>query len=143
MCHGIAGPTVALSFSGDSQQTTDKEIAMPDTQATSWRSLVYGTPVVSSDDDRLGEVREVLGSDAEDIFHGLRVRLTHQRRDVMIAADAVTDMSDGGVRTSLPASAIEALATYDETATYHLASVGWLRKHLGWQRDRESDEEPG
>jgi len=121
----------------------DKEIDMPDTQATSWRSIVYGTPVVSSDDDRLGEVREVLGSDAEDIFHGLRVRLTHQRRDVMIAADAVTDMSDVGVRTSLPASEIEALATYDETATYHLASVGWLRKHLGWQRDRESDEEPG
>ena len=116
---------------------------MPDTQATSWRSIVYGTPVVSSDDDRLGEVREVLGSDAEDIFHGLRVRLTNQRRDVMIAADAVTDMSDVGVRTSLPASEIEALATYDETATYHLASVGWLRKHLGWQRDRESDEEPG
>jgi hypothetical protein len=116
---------------------------MPDTQATSWRSIVYGTPVVSSDDDRLGEVREVLGSDAEDIFHGLRVRLTNQRRDVMIAADAVTGMSEAGVRTSLPASVIEALATYDETATYHLASVGWLRKHLGWQRDSESDEEPG
>ena len=47
------------------------------------------------------------------------------------------------VRSSLPASVIEALATYDETATYHLASVGWLRKHLGWQRDSKSDEEPG
>ena len=116
---------------------------MPGTQATSWRSIVYGTPVVSSDDQQLGEVREVLGSDAEDIFHGLRVRLTHQRRDVMIPADAVTSMTDAEVRTSLPAAAVEALPTYDETATYHLASVGWLRKHLGWQRDRESDEEPG
>ena len=48
---------------------------MPDNQATSWRSIVYGTPVVSSDDDRAGDVREVRGSDAEDIFHGLRVRL--------------------------------------------------------------------
>ena len=116
---------------------------MPDTHATSWRSIVYGTPVISSDDDRLGEVREGLGSDAEDIFHGLRVRLTHQRRDVMIAANFVISMSDDGVRTSLQASAIEALPTYDETATYHLASVGWLRKHLGWQRDSKSDEEPG
>ncbi len=116
---------------------------MPDTQATSWRSIVYGTPVVSSDDDRVGEVREVLGSDAEDIFHGVRVRLTQQRRDVMIAADAVTEMSDAGVRTSLSATEVAALATYNETATYHLASVGWLRKHLGWQRDKESDEEPG
>jgi hypothetical protein len=126
-----------------SLQLSDKENAMPGTQATSWRSIVYGTPVVSSDDQQLGVVREVLGSDAEDIFHGLRVRLTDQRRDVMIPADAVTSMTDAEVRTSLPAAAVEALTTYDETATYHLASVGWLRKHLGWQRDRESDEEPG
>jgi hypothetical protein len=28
-------------------------------------------------------------------------------------------------------------------ATYHLASVGWLRKHLGWKKDAKSDEEPG
>ncbi len=116
---------------------------MRDEQATSWRSIVYGTPVISSDNERAGEVREVLGSDAEDIFHGVRVRLAGQRRDVMVAADQVTSMSADGVRTSLTRSEIEAIAAYDETATYHLASVGWLRKHLGWQRDTKSDDEPG
>ena len=116
---------------------------MPDERATSWRSIVYGTPAISSDGERLGEVREVLGSDAEDIFHGLRVRLANQRRDVMIAADDVTGISGDGVRTSLTKPETEAMAAYDETSTYHLASVGWLRKHLGWQRDAKSDEEPG
>lgn len=116
---------------------------MPDTQPTSWRSIVYGTPVIGSDGERLGAVREVLGSDAEDIFHGLRVRLADQRRDVMIAADDVADISGDGVRTSLTGPDVEAMAPYDESATYHLASVGWLRKHLGWQRDSKSDEEPG
>jgi hypothetical protein len=116
---------------------------MSDTQPASWRSIVYGTPVISSDSERAGEVREVLGSDAEDIFHGLRVKLADQRRDVMVAADDVTGMSGDGVLTSLTRVEIEALAAYDETATYHLASVGWLRKHLGWQRDAKSDEEPG
>ena len=28
-------------------------------------------------------------------------------------------------------------------APLHLASVGWLRKHLGWKKDAKGDEEPG
>lgn len=116
---------------------------MPDDEPISWRSIVYGTPVITSDNGRVGEVREVLGSDSEDIFHGLRVRLTGTRRDVLIAANDVTGMSAESVRTSLTKPDIEAMGAYDESATYHLASVGWLRKHLGWRRDSGSDEEPG
>ena len=108
---------------------------MTEAGPASWRTIVYGTPVVSSGGAPVGTVREVLGSDAEDIFHGLRVRLADQRRDVMIPADAVESMTESGVRTSLTRAGIEALSEYDETATYHLASVGWLRKHLGWERD--------
>jgi hypothetical protein len=116
---------------------------MSDTQPVSWRSIVYGTPVTSTDDEPLGEVREVLGSDVEDIFHGLRVRLSAARRDVMLPADDVVAITHDGVQTRLTTSQVEELPPYDETATYHLASVGWLRKHLGWRRDSTSDEEPG
>lgn len=116
---------------------------MPETDPIGWRGLVYDTPVTTNDGARVGTVREVLGSDAEDIFHGLRVRLTADRRDVMVPADLVTTMTSAAVATNLSRSAIEALPTYDEVATYHLASVGWLRKHLGWQKDASSDEEPG
>ena len=38
---------------------------------------------------------------------------------------------------------VAALADFDEPATYHLSSVGWLRHHLGWKADSSSDEEPG
>ena len=38
---------------------------------------------------------------------------------------------------------VNALPDFDEPATYHLTSVGWLRKHVGWKADSESDEEPG
>jgi hypothetical protein len=116
---------------------------VPETQPISWRSIVYGTPVTSSDNVHVGVVHEVLGSDAEDIFHGLRVALTGRRGDVMVSADDIASMSLGEVRTVLTQSQIEGLAAYDETATLHLASVGWLRKHLGWQKDAKSDEEPG
>ncbi len=120
-----------------------EETEMPDEQPTSWRTIVYGTSVISSDDERVGEVYEVLGSDAQDIFHGLRVRLASQGRDVMVAADDVTSMSADGVRTRLTTTEVQAIGDYNETATYHLASVGWLRKHLGWQEDSKGDEEPG
>jgi hypothetical protein len=108
-----------------------------------WRGVVYGTQVTTVDGARVGTVREVLGSDAEDIFHGLRVGLTEGHRDVMVPADNVTTMSAEQVDTDLSRAAIEALPTYDEVGTYHLASVGWLRKHLGWKKDAGSDEEPG
>ena len=116
---------------------------MPETEPISWRSIVYGTPVTAADGIRIGAVHEVLGSDAEDIFHGLRVALTGQRQDVMVAADDIASLTLVEVRTVLTRSQIEALPTYDDEATYHLASVGWLRKHLGWKRDAQSDEEPG
>jgi hypothetical protein len=116
---------------------------MPERQAIAWRSVVYGTPVVSSDGARLGEVREMLGSDEDDIFHGIRVALSERQRDVLIPSDAVTSLTATEVRTSLTGTDLDALPAYEETATYHVASVGWLRKHLGWKKDSEGDEEPG
>jgi hypothetical protein len=120
-----------------------RRCAVTGTGSIAWRSITYGTPVVSSDGEPAGTVREVLGSDAEDIFHGLRVGLTGARRDVMVPADSVAEISETEIRVALARSELEALATYDEVATYHLASVGWLRKHLGWRDDSRSDEEPG
>ena len=116
---------------------------MSESDRVGWRGIVYGTPVTTTDGGRVGTVREVLGSDSEDIFHGLRVALTGGHRDVMLAADDVASMSTTAISVDLSGADVDALPTYDEVATYHLASVGWLRKHLGWSKDSTSDEEPG
>jgi hypothetical protein len=116
---------------------------MSDTDPIGWRAIVYGTPILAADGTRVGTVREVLGSDGEDIFHGIRVSLAHGNRDVMVRADDITTITTASIGTDLSTADIGALVTYDEVATYHLASVGWLRKHLGWQKDSEGDEEPG
>ena len=84
--------------------------------------------------------RETIG---EDIFHGLRVAQAGRHGDVMVSADDIASMTLAEVRTVLTRSEFDGLPAYDETATYHLASVGWLRKHLGWRKDAKSDEEPG
>ena len=116
---------------------------MSDSQPISWRSVAYGTTVISSDGETAGEVHEVLGSEADDIFHGLRVTLHEGHRDVMLASDDVDSLTTTDVRAALTRAELDALPAYDETASYHVGSVGRFRKHLGWKKDSESDEEPG
>lgn len=115
---------------------------MSDEDAIAWRAVKYGTPVVTKDGTKVGTVHEMLGSDEEDIFHGVRVA-ADKHHDVMIAASDITSMTSPAVTTSMTADEVASLPEYREEATYHLASVGWLRKHLGWKKDSESDEEPG
>ncbi len=116
---------------------------MLDSQPIAWRAIVYGTRVLASDGTPVGSVREVLGSDAEDVFHGVHLSQPHGRHDVMVAAGAITSITKTAIGTGLTTAEVAALPAFDEVATYHLASVGWLRKHLGWVRDSTSDEEPG
>jgi len=117
---------------------------MTDSTSIAWRAIVYDTPVHTAAGRRFGAVREVLGSDAEDVFHGVRVAIDGKPRDdVIVAADRITGLTADAVSTDLTDPEVGSLPRYDEEATYHLASVGWLRKHLGWVRDRTSDEEPG
>jgi uncharacterized protein YrrD len=117
---------------------------MTDPTPIAWRAIVYDTPVLAADGTRIGAVREVLGSDAEDIFHGIRVNVDGKvADDLMLPADRVTQITSDAVTSDLARTDATRLSRYDERATYHLASVGWLRKHLGWTKDASSDEEPG
>jgi hypothetical protein len=115
---------------------------MTDNDAIAWRAVTYGTQVLSSDGTKVGTVHEMLGSDEEDIFHGVRLA-ADKHHDVMIPSSDIASMTHSAVTTSLSAAEVASLPAYDETATFHLASVGWLRKHLGWKQDSKSDEEPG
>ena len=117
---------------------------MADDTPIAWRAITYATPVLAADGSTVGKVREVLGSDAEDIFHGIRINLDGRTGDdVVITASDVTAMTGQSIATRLSLDEIRALPRYAEETTYHLASVGWLRRHLGWSRDSRDHEEPG
>ncbi len=117
---------------------------MSDSTPIAWRAIVYDTPVLLSDGTGLGRVREVLGSDQEDIFHGIRVAMDRRAADdVVVTADHVTSITREAIGTDVASTDAGTLPRFDDEATYHLASVGWLRRHLGWRRDSRSDEEPG
>jgi hypothetical protein len=77
-----------------------------------WRGVVYGTPVAAADGARIGTVREMLGSDAEDIFHGIRVSLSGKKRDVMIPSGDVTALTRDEIRTKLSQAEVYEVATF-------------------------------
>ena len=74
---------------------------------------------------------------------GVRVALNDGSADVVLSSDQVAGLTIAAVSTSLTSDQLIALPSYADEATYHLASVGWLRKHVGWTRDSHKDEEPG
>lgn len=122
---------------------TDITPTRTDDDPIAWRAIVYDTPVFAAGGERVGTVREVLGSDAEDVFHGVRLGADDGKGDRLLLSDDVSLITKSRVETGLSAGEVAALAPYHEQDTYHLASVGWLRKHLGWAKDSQSDEEPG
>ncbi len=115
---------------------------MTDNDPISWRAIVYGTPVLANDGTKLGTVKEVLGSSDEDIFHGVRVA-ADGHKDTMLLAEDIGGLTTGAVAVDLSPADFHTLPAYDESADYHIGTVGRFRKHLGWVQDSKSDEEPG
>ena len=51
-----------------------------DTQPVSWLTIRAETPVFSVDEQEVGSVHEVLGSEQADIFHGIVVQIGSARQ---------------------------------------------------------------
>ncbi len=106
-------------------------------QPLAWMAILADTPVYSSDGERVGIVDEVLGSQDQDIFHGIEVRTGLLAQNVMIPADRVTQITNRRIETALTAEEIRDLPAYVEEESYQLGFVGLLRRRLGWQVERE------
>ncbi len=106
----------------------------------SWRAVLENTPVYSSGGDRVGAIHEVLGSDQQDIFHGIVVRHGLINSDVMIPADQVRQITDCRIDVSLGTEEIRALTPYVEEESYRLGLVGLFRNKVGWVPDRREPD---
>jgi uncharacterized protein YrrD len=106
-----------------------------DEQPLAWKAVLADTPVYSREGDEVGVVVEVLGSEAEDIFHGIVVNRGVGSHEVQIPAATVSLISNKRVTTSMTAQEVSALPVYKPEDSYKLGYVGLLRKHLGWVPD--------
>lgn len=110
-------------------------MSMPPTdpdQPIAWRVVTDGTPVQTAEGTLVGHVADVLGADAEDIFHGLAVRRIGHGPACVVLAERIILMSAARIVTDLSAADVAALPPYEPEATFHLGITGLLRRHEGW-----------
>lgn len=96
-----------------------------------WRAIGRHTPVLDAAGAEVGVVDELLGSNEEDIFHGIVLR--HHlldRHKVVIPADDITSITRHAVATSLTAAEIEALPKHTAERAYDL---GWVTMRFTYQ----------
>ena len=99
--------------------------------------VVQDTPVRTSDGETVGTLSDMLGSDQEDIFHGIVVHLGRFGHHVFVGADQVALMTRAHVDVSLSSDEIHALPKHDEERQFDLGMVGLFRKHPGWVREKD------
>jgi hypothetical protein len=102
---------------------------------SSWLAILENTPVLSAGGEETGRVKEVIGSEEEDIFHGIVITHGTLTSDVLIPGANVVSITNKKVDTNLSAEEVRALPAYVEEDTYHLGYVGRFSKHLGWTRE--------
>lgn len=79
---------------------------------TSWRAVLPGTPVISSDGQQVGTAGEVLGWDQEDIFHGIVIDGAGPDDRRLIAARHIQQMTRTAIFTDLSVDEIARIEQY-------------------------------
>jgi hypothetical protein len=106
-------------------------------QPVAWRGVAQDTPVRTSDGETVGVVADLLGSDEEDIFHGVVVHLGRLGHHVFVPADQVDLMTATHVDVAPTSAEIHALPRYADAAEFEVGTVGHIHKHLGWKREKD------
>ena len=103
----------------------------------SWREVTENEPVVTSDGATVGSVSEVLGSQEEDVFHGLEVHLGRLGHKVLIPAAQVAGMTAAAVTLVLTSDEVHGLPEHTEERAFELGWTGRFRKRVGWVREKD------
>jgi uncharacterized protein YrrD len=80
----------------------------------SWLMIEPGWEVDTSDGERVGEVKEVVGDTNADIFDGLSVSTGLLKREKYVPAERVTEIVEGVVRLELSKDEFEQLDDFAE-----------------------------
>jgi hypothetical protein len=90
---------------------------------TAYQVLDEGIPVYASDGAQVGTVDHVISAPAEDIFHGIVIRVQANRQ--FVAAEDVASLHERGVDLRIDAAAIAALPEpHGAAPAWHNAQPG-------------------
>ncbi len=106
----------------------------PDEEQVAWIRTPYHAPILDSSGTSFGTTESLLGDEAEDIFHGIAVKLSEGGRVAEVAADHVVKITLRAVHTDLDGAAVTQLPPYQEERWFHLGEGGLFRKHAEWKK---------
>jgi hypothetical protein len=107
---------------------------MDDETPVAWTAMPYRAPVVDAAGNEIGTAESLMGDEAEDIFHGLAVKLKHSGRLVEITAAQIGRVTNQRVNTTIPPEQIAQLPDYQQERWFHLGWGGLFRKHPMWTK---------
>ncbi len=117
----------------DERRNIGGPAAAPD-QPIAWRAVPPDTEV-RSDGRRVGILYDMLGSNEEDIFHGIVVRL-ERGKAVFVPADRVSLLTPSHVDVDLSPDELAALPEHTEEREFDIGVVGLFHR-LGWKREKD------
>jgi hypothetical protein len=101
-------------------------------EQVAWTATPYRAPVLDSAHNEIGTTESLMGDEADDIFHGLAVKLHQHGRMVEVAAAHIQRITTDKVYTDIPPADVAALPAYREEKYFHLGWGGLFRKHPKW-----------
>jgi hypothetical protein len=78
-----------------------------------WTVLQRGHSIVTSEGERLGSVKEVIGDRDKDIFSGVTYSPGLTRSDLFIPADSISEITDDGLLLTLSQQEADGLDDYE------------------------------
>jgi hypothetical protein len=95
--------------------------------------MPYRAPVTDREGRTFGTAESLLGDEEEDIFHGIAVKRSSDRKLVEVAATHVQRITPREVRTDLSNQDVAELPPYKEEHWFHIGWGGLFRKHPEWK----------
>jgi len=96
--------------------------------------MPYRAPVVDATGTLIGTAESLMADEAEDIFHGIAVKLTRGGRLVEIAAAQINRVTDQRVYTTIAPDQVADLPAYRDEQWFHLGWGGLFQRHPMWKK---------
>lgn len=98
---------------GGEPKAAELDMPGPD-DPVAWSYIEPGTPVTGREGVRIGSVEDMLGTEAEGIFHGIALKPAAGGPTRMIPADAVTSLTTAEVQVQVATDEVTQLSEYQE-----------------------------
>jgi hypothetical protein len=106
-------PADTAGDTGGPSEPEPAELDLPGPEdPVAWSYVEPGTDVVGREGVKIGKVDQMLGTEAENIFHGIALKPATGGEARIIPADAVTSLTPSEVHVQVSTDEVESLAAF-------------------------------